>query len=295
MKAKCLALVVLGLSAFLGAGDPGRVPVQWQEPETLWGEPNDGLRMGVAVAKDEFVWGEPIVVGVRVQNVSDKPRELLSSWEGSWNIYVTSGPNKTAAPSIFDNDVHMQPRKGEAMPWRGGGSVGGVLIEPGGTWYEVALVRRYFPLTPGTYTVTVSYPDRIKGGGTALIQAPPLEVEVKQMDWPDQPPADQMLQLDWQGDGGIRGDGAVGDLVWTSRGSLQLLCAFAKAHPETMPGRRARRALVELRTQLDELLKEVPPPPNPAEKAKKAEAKPQADAAAKQPEPEQAGQKAAAP
>jgi hypothetical protein len=290
MKAKCLALILLGLSASLGAGEPGRDAPKWQEPETIWGEPNDGLRMGVAVAKHAFAWGEPIVVGVRIQNLSEKRRHLPSSGEGSWNMSVTVGPKKEPARSIFDTAVPT----GYAQPWRNDLRRGGLFLEAGATWYEVAPVTRYFVMLPATYIITISYPDQTKPGGAALVQAPPVEVEVRYGLSPD-PAAVQMLQLDWQGDGGIRGDAAVGDLVWTSRDSLQLLCAFAKAHPETMPGRRARRALVELRTQLDELLKEVPPPPNPAEKAKKAEPKPQADAAAKQAEPEKAEPKAAAP
>jgi len=115
MSAKCLALVVLGLSSFLRAGDPGRVPLQWQEPEILWGEPNDGLRMGVALTKHVFAWGEPIVVGVRVQNLSDKPRDLPSSREGSWNISVTFSDDKAPVRSILDRAVPS----GYAQPWRG--------------------------------------------------------------------------------------------------------------------------------------------------------------------------------
>jgi len=295
MKAKCLAIVVLGLSSFLGAGDPGRDAPKWQEPETLWGEPNDGLRMGVALTKHLFAWGEPIVVGVRVQNLSDKPRELSASWEGSWNISVTSGPNKAPAPSDFyDIVVRKGGRKDFIQPWLGGGSSGGVLIEPGGTWYEVARVTRYFYLLPGTYTVTISYPDLAKGGDTALFQAPPVEVQVIEGVAAD-PPGSQMLQLAWRRYGGITGEQALKELSGSARDSMQLLAAFAQGHADIGLGERARWELGQLRTQVDGLLKELPPPPKPGEKGEKAEAKPQAETATKKAEPEQAGQKAAAP
>jgi len=293
MKAKCLALVVLGLSAFLGAGDPGRDAVKWQEPKTLWGEPNDGLRMGVAVTKRLFASGEPVIVGVRVQNLSDKPRELVYAGEGFWNISVTFGPDKAPARSIFDNDVHMQIRKGYVQPWRyGAGSATGALIEPGGTWYEVAPVSRYFYLPATTCTITISYPDHAKGGDAVLLQAPPVEIEVRDMYWAD-PPASQMLQLDWRAYGGIRGEQQIVLLSGSARNSTQLLAAFAQGHPDTGLGERARWELEQLHAQLDKLLKEERP--KAGEKEEKAEAKPQAGSPAKQAEPEQAGQKAAPP
>jgi len=291
MRANWVALVVLGLSPFLGAGDPLTVPLQWQEPEVLWGEPNDGLRMGVALTKHVFAWGEPLLVGVRIQNLSDKPRGLESAWEGSWNISVTFGPNKAPARSFFDYDKATP--KGSAQPWRYGGSSSSELIQPGGTWYEVAPVSRYFDLPGDThYTITISYPDRAKGGDAVLLQAPPVEVEVKDMDWAD-PPASQMLQLAWRRYGGITGEQAIKELSASAHNSMQLLGAFAQGHPDTGLGRTARWDLQQMRAQLDELLKEQPP--KAGEKVEKKEPKPQGETATKKAEPEKAEPKAAAP
>jgi len=291
VKAKCLGFVVLGFCCFLCSADTGRDAVKWQEPETIWGAPNDGLRMGVAVTKTLFAWGEPIIVGVRVQNLSDKPREVFSAWEGSWNISVAYGPNKAPVRSMFDYDKAVP--KGYAQPWRYGGSSSSELIQPGGTWYEVAPVSRYFDLRgDATYIVTISYPDRSKGRDAVLVQAPPIHIEVKDMDWAD-PPASQMLQVDWRANRESTGQQQVELLSRSARDSVQLIGAFAQAHPDIVAGKQARRELLNLRAQLDELLKE--PPSKPGDKPEQPEAKPQADATTKQAEPEKAVEKAAAP
>ena len=247
-----LALGSIGLASDTPAGEPAKT----QEPETIWGGGTSGWRLGVAVCQSAFRMGEPIMVRITTQNLSDTRRfaaDYAFTAEG-WTIEVTNLKDGEAMP--YTREGQRMYGLDRARPRRD--SVSRRRLEPGEGGYDTLWVNRVRDMTlAGKYSVRVSRQLVTETGEWVTVQAPSLELQVRGAQYP--PSAlPQVLALSPGRADKSRAMAALGSYL------SSLVADLARAAEEDKlsdAGSTAWGQLLKLRDQLEAITKERPAPP----------------------------------
>ena len=163
---------------------PGVPAAPSQGPGVQWGEEAGGWRLGVAVSRRTFDVGEPIIVRAQTRNTSGQVRRapVFAFTAATWGIEVTNLDHPEAMPYTREGQRmygldHARPR---------GGSVSLLRMEPGESVSDLIWVNRVRDMTLwGKYSVQITRRLSTESGDWVTVSAPPLEVEVKRAQYPD--------------------------------------------------------------------------------------------------------------
>jgi len=254
--------------------------------DILWGEPTNGLRLGVSVAKKTFALDEPIMVRIALQNVSQESESVSIGDPTWWQLEVLSFPPGRPVPYTEEGKVVYR-----LVPSGSRSSVQILRLKPGDVVYHELWVNRFRDMTSGAkFTVNIGYnwpqkaqPDR----PPVTVHGPPLEIEMGgSVPWHA---SLQALLLETED---TTAELYAANVGRSAKVLLEGLGKVAAEQPTSHAGYAAHRELLELRDRLEELIKQLPPLPKAREKA---EAKPQPETAINKAEADKAGPKAAAP
>jgi len=276
IRVALIALLAVG-SVTVAIGAPGGEHPETLEPQTVWGEETSGWRIGVAVCQSGFRVGEPIMLRVTTENLSEARRyaDVYAFTAEGWSIEVTDLKDDEAKP--YTREGQRMYGLDRAQPR--GGSVSLLRLEPGGSASDVVWVNRVRDMTlTGKYSVRISRRLVTETGQWVTAEAPALQVEVKGAQYP--PSAlPQVVALGPESVYRTQAASALGSYL---TGLAAELAHVAEREKTSQTGDAARAQLLKVRDYLEGITKERSGPPDrtvpgqeqPQEKAPQPERRP---------------------
>lgn len=262
--------VLAGALAVAASEEPSQSVTASRGLETLWGEEVGGWRVGAAVARKGFAGGEPVLVRVAIQNMSQAERQVRVERWGETQVWEVeaSGPRGIPSPDGPGARVELT-RLGRWLYGRGGGpprssSTTFARLGPGQQRSEIIQISDLLDMSmPGKYMVTIRRTLWDYEDSQVTVESPPIEIEVGGGRGVGDPRYWQQIFLVGGTDpvGGTaakpRSPHVLQQYARTTRIYVDDILRIASEEPQDEAAEAARKELRAIRAELDAALRPV--------------------------------------